>query len=139
MERASEGAREKTQLVSRSRILGLRDVHEELLVAVGSQLRLWVEALGPGLLDDGLACAVVGCIESGDFVKVDVLVQRKLQRGCYVVGVIMVLAMMVMMMTIIVLVVAVRHVGVFGRDTMDGVREEPERKRRALRFDELLW
>ena len=86
--------------------------HEELLVGAGFQLGLGVQALRPCFLADGAAAVGFIFVESDELAEVDLFVEKILQGGGYVVGVVVVVAVGAVVVVFIVAVgVGVGHCG----------------------------
>lgn len=98
-------------------------MHEQLLVGIAGELGFGLEPFGPGFLDDGLAGVGVGFVERGDGVEVDVLVERVLKGGCYVVGVVMVVVAVVVVVGVAAVVVAMVLIMAMARHCCKGFNE----------------
>ncbi len=77
------------------------------MVGVAGELGLYRQALGPRLLDDGLARARLGFVQSRDVVELDVLVERELERRRDVVGMVVVVIVVVIVAVVMVMVAAI--------------------------------
>lgn len=64
-------------------------MHNQLLISITLALGLLLQPLRPRLLANGLPGPRLGLVERGDAVEVDMLVERVLERGRNVIGVIM--------------------------------------------------
>lgn len=60
-------------------LFNVRHSHEKLLIGIALQFWLGAQSLRPRLLNDGLSRISARFVERGDVVKVDLLVQRRLQ------------------------------------------------------------
>lgn len=86
------------------------DDHEELFVCAAFQLGFEVQTLRPCLLTDSAPAVGFIFVERDEFAEVDLCVKDVLERGCYVVGMVVTVAAMVVMFIVAVGVV-VGHVG----------------------------
>jgi hypothetical protein len=84
------------------------DNHEELFVGATLQLRLGIHALRPCFLADGAAAVGFIFVEGGEFAEVDLFVEDVLERGSYVIGVV-VNAITVVVVFVVAVAVVVGH------------------------------
>jgi len=85
-----------------------------LLVYIACQLWLRIQPLRPGLFHNGRARTRLGFVQRHDLVKVDLLIEIRLESRCQVVGVVVVISVVVMMV-MVVMVMGIGHVYHVGR------------------------
>lgn len=85
----------------------LRDVHEQLLICIALQLRLFIKPLAPRFLHDFRSAPRLALVQRVDGAEVDLLVDVVLQRGCEIVGMVVGRSLGVIVAVMFVLIVTV--------------------------------
>lgn len=87
----------------------VRHKHDELLIAVTDQLRLRVQALGPGFFDDFSPSVRLAFVQGVDFFELDLLPDESLESGLGFVGVVVAMIVVIVTMAPMVVMFVMRH------------------------------